>query len=73
MATLRAIGPVTVENVSLGKLFEASLVSFEKKVSLVVEINGHNVSLAYDTDGNDYEADHNGHRYRAMNPKFVAE
>lgn len=71
MATLTAVGPVVVENMNLAKNIEAPLVSFEKNVTMVVEIDGTELSLAFNED-RFYKATHNGIKYRAIGPRWVA-
>tara|TARA_B110000977_G_scaffold199118_1_gene285570 strand:+ start:1682 stop:1903 length:222 start_codon:yes stop_codon:yes gene_type:complete len=71
MATLTATGPVVIENMNVAKNIEVPLVSFEKGVAMVVELDGAQVSLDFNQDSF-YKATHNGIRYRAIGPRWVA-
>jgi hypothetical protein len=73
MAHLTAVGPVTVHNVSLGKLVECPLVSFNKGHSMVVTwSDGSNVTMYFVQDKRLYKAQINGYRIEASNPRFEA-
>jgi|SaaInl5LU_22_DNA_1037371.scaffolds.fasta_scaffold00467_10 hypothetical protein len=71
MATLTAVGPVVVENANIAKNLELPLVSFEKYVAMVVEIDGEAVSLDFNEDRM-YKATHKGIKYRAVGPRWIA-
>jgi hypothetical protein len=71
MPTLTATGPVVIENMNVAKNIEVPLVSFEKNVAMVVEIDGTAVSLDFNQD-RFYKATHNDIRYRAVGPRWVA-
>jgi hypothetical protein len=71
MPTLTATGPVVVENMNVAKNLELPLVSFERNVAMVVEIDGTEVSLDFNAD-RFYKATHNGIKYRAVGPRWIA-
>jgi hypothetical protein len=57
MAHLVAVGPVTVHNVSMGKMVECPLVSFNKGHSMVVTwADGSNITMYYLAEKRLYKA-----------------
>lgn len=72
MAHVEPCGPVTVENKSLAKMMDVPLVEFVKHSHIIVQLNGENVTLAWDADGNDYIVRHNGYDYEADGPRYRA-
>lgn len=73
MPHLVAVGPVTVHNISLGKMVECPLVSFNKGHSLVITwTNGTNVTMYYVEDKKLYRAQIGNIKIESSNPRFEA-
>lgn len=72
MPTLTAIGPVEVENYDLGKTLSLPLVSFDKKVQIIVDHGGSYLTLSYDELQNRYIGTNGTYRFHCMGPQFVA-
>lgn len=73
MAHLVAVGPVQVHNISLGKLVDCPLVSFNKGHSLVITwTDGTNVTMYYVADKRLYRAQIGNIKIEASNPRFEA-
>ena len=73
MATLIAVGPVALENVGLAKITSVPLVSFDKKVNMVVDVDGTDLELVYDSADLMYKGTLGIYRYRATGPSWKAE
>ena len=73
MATLVAVGPVELQNESIGKTIEAPLVSYSKGQLLTVTINGNNVAMNWDNNRRLFLATVNGHKYTCEGPRLQAQ
>lgn len=74
MPTLVAVGPVTIHNVNKGGSKEVPLISFDKKSTLVVDMDGTAVTMTYSVTENLYRATGpQNNLWEATGPKFQAQ
>lgn len=72
MAHIEPCGPVEIENKSLAKIMDVPLVEFVKHSHITVQLNGENVTLAWDAPSRDYIVRYNGHDYECDGPRWRA-
>tara|TARA_B110000503_G_C6750428_1_gene251347 strand:- start:15 stop:239 length:225 start_codon:yes stop_codon:yes gene_type:complete len=72
MPTLTPVSPVSLDNISLGKVSSVPLVAYERAVSMTVEIDGQEVAMPWVEADKLFQVKVNGYRYRANGPSWSA-